>query len=82
MSDPVDTNLRKDIEDAILEVADRHPNLRGPWVFNDVELQEMAARIRTRRAALSPSGTPAGAGGPFEKLPPTGGVNIRSGSEG
>ena len=50
MTELVERKLRKDIEDAILNVAARPPGLRGPWVMDEAWLQQAAKNIRKRRA--------------------------------
>lgn len=45
-------SLRRDVENAVLNVAARPPDLRGPWVFDEAELQAQDEAIRKRRAAL------------------------------
>ena len=42
-----DDKLRRGILKAIVEVARRQPGLRGPWIFDEARLQQMAANART-----------------------------------
>lgn len=49
--------FQRSLARAIIEVAGRHPSLRGPWIFDEGELQMQAANarrfLRAGRRAIS-----------------------------
>ena len=44
--------FRVDLARTIIATAERHPALRGPWVFDEDELQEMASIARAALAKV------------------------------
>lgn len=52
-STPQGQRLRRSVEDAVLNVAARPPELRGPWLFDDAQLRRQAKAIKQRRATRS-----------------------------
>ena len=57
---PEQERFLRQLAQAVISVAERHPKLRGPFIFDEVELQASARRMRAFLAKpLSNDLTPA-----------------------